>query len=405
MTRTDKPGNRRLRPKVVLAHNLYQQPGGEDEVYRAEASLLEARGHQVIRYSLHSETIPKLGRLALAKAALWNSTVHRELGRVLREESPHLIHFHNTFPLISPSAYYAAREAGVPVVQSLHNYRLICPGGQLLRDSRPCELCVGKYLAWPGIVHSCYRQSRSATTVTAAMLAWHRVRKTWARAVNIYVALTEFSRHKFIEGGLPADRIMVKPNFLYVDPGLGNHAGEFALFVGRLSPEKGVHTLVKAWQQLSRGLPLKVVGDGPVRGAIGQSPANVEWLGYLPKDRVISLMKQAAFLILPSEWYESFPVTLLEAFATGLPVIASGHGALAEIVRDGGTGRLVRPGDAADLASKVEWALDHREEMSAMGRRARLEFEAKYSPERNYEMLMRIYLAARGGMGGPESYG
>lgn len=363
---------------------------------RAEASLLEARGHRVIRYSLHNDEIPKMGRFALAKATVWNSTVYRELGGLLRQERPDLIHFHNTFPLISPAAYYAAREAGVPVVQTLHNYRLICPNGLLFRESRPCELCVGKAMAWPGIVYSCYRHSRSATAVTAAMLAWHRAHGTWTGAVDMYIALSEFSRHKFIEGGLPANRIMVKPNFLNTDPGLGDHAGEFALFIGRLSPDKGVDTLITAWRQLRRALPLKVVGDGPLQGKIDHSTMDVEWLGHLTRDRVILLMKQAAFLILPSKVYENFPLTILEAFATGLPVITSGHGALAEIVHEGQTGRLFRAGDATNLASTVEWALGHREEMAAMGRRARVEFKAKYTAERNYDILMRAYRAVCG---------
>lgn len=257
-------------------------------------------------------------------------------------------------------------------------------------------------MGWPGIFHSCYRGSRTATGVTVAMLAFHRALGTWTDAVNRYVALTEFSRQKFIEGGLPADRIVVKPNFLNTDPGPGDHSGEFALFVGRLSQEKGVHTLIKAWQQLARALPLKVVGDGPLQGRTDSPPANVQWLGYLPKDRVISLMKQASFLILPSDTYENFPLTLPEAFATGLAVIASGHGALAEIVSDGYSGRLFRAGDAADLTSTIEWALDHREEIAAMGRRARVEFKAKYTQERNYDMLMGVYRAAQQSVSGHE---
>jgi len=385
-----------LRAKVVLAHNFFQQAGGEDEVFRAEGSLLEARDHQVIRYSVHNDSIPKLGHFTLAKSTLWNSVVYRDLGRLLRRESPLLIHFHNTFPLISPAAYYAARDVGVPVVQTLHNYRLICPNGLLLRDGRPCELCVGKAVAWPGVVHSCYRQSRSATAVTAAMLALHRARGTWIGAVDVYIALSDFSRRKFIEGGLPAERIMVKPNFLVTDPGTGDHTGGFALFVGRLSAEKGVHTLLQAWRQLPRTFPLKIVGDGPLLGTIAQSPANVEWIGHVPKDRVLSLMRDATFLVVPSEVYENFPLTVLEAFATGLPVIASGHGALEELVLDGQTGRLFRPGNAGALSATLEWALNHRDDMQAMAQRARAEFEAKYSPERNYDLLMRVYNAARG---------
>ena len=380
--------------RIVLAHNFYQQPGGEDEVFRAEAALLEAHGHGVIRYSLHNNDVPKLGRIALLKAVFWNSSVYREMGRLIRKESPQLVHFHNTFPLMSPAPYFAARKAGLPVVQTLHNYRLICPNGLLFRDSRPCELCVGKAVAWPGLIHSCYRESRTATAVTAAMLTAHRVWGTWNRAVDTYIALTEFSRRKFIEGGLPADRVVVKPNFLFSDPGVGLHASEFALYVGRLTPEKGLNTVLRAWQQMRRTLHLKIVGDGPIARTSAQSSVNLEWLGHLPKERVLALMKEATFLLLPSEVYENFPVTLLEAFATGLPVIASGHGALAEIVADGQTGRLFRPGDAMDLASKIEWALEHREELSAMGRRARDEFDAKYTQQRNYDILSGIYRSA-----------
>jgi glycosyltransferase involved in cell wall biosynthesis len=227
------------------------------------------------------------------------------------------------------------------------------------------------------------------------MLALHRVRGTWIGAVDTYIALSEFSRRKFIEGGLPGERIMVKPNFLAPDPGTGNHTGGFALFVGRLSAEKGVHTLLQAWRQLPRSFPLKIVGDGPLFGTIGPSPAAVEWIGHVSRGRVLSLMRDATFLIVPSEVYENFPLTVLEAFATGLPVIASGHGALEELVLDGQTGRLFRPGDAGALSATLEWALDHREDMQAMAERARAEYDARYSAERNYRLLMQVYNAAR----------
>jgi glycosyltransferase involved in cell wall biosynthesis len=388
-----------VKPTILVAHNYYQQPGGEDEVFRGEAWLLETRGHRVVRYSLSNSDIPQTSRPALARATLWNSKVYQDLGRLLREEPPALVHFHNTFPLMSPAAYYAARDEGVRVVQTLHNYRLLCPNGLLYRDSEPCELCVGKAVAWPGIVHACYRRSRSASAVAAAMLSFHRARGTWTGAVDMYIALTEFARHKFIEGGIPAERIMVKPNFLTRDPGAGHHGADVALFVGRLSPEKGVHTLIRAWRQVRPTIRLQVVGDGPLYGGIAQSPGNVQWLGHLTTEGILSLMKEAALLVLPSEAYENFPLTALQAFATGLPVIASGHGALAEIVEDGKTGRLFEPGDPDDLASTVEWALDHPDEMAAMGRRARAEYENKYTPERNYDILMRVYEAACGASG------
>ncbi len=226
------------------------------------------------------------------------------------------------------------------------------------------------------------------------MLMSHRALGTWTKAVDLYIALTEFSRRRFIEAGLPADRIIVKPNFLNSDPGLGSHTGEFALFVGRLAPGKGVHTLLRAWRLLITKYPLKIVGDGPLRHLERDRVANVEWLGQLPKDRVIALMKEARFLVFPSGYYESFPVTLLEAFATALPVLVPGHGAIAEIVVDGQTGRYFRRGDHQDLASLVSWAWGHAEEMAAMGGQGRAQFVTRYSPTQNYDMLMRSYEVA-----------
>ena len=377
-----------------MAHTYYRQPGGEDEVFRTEALLLESRGHRVIRYSRHNRDIEEQHRIPLAAATIWNTTVYRELRALLRLESPDLIHFHNTFPTMSPSVYYAARAAGVPVIQTLHNYRLLCTNGMLLRDSRPCELCVGKTIALPAVLHSCYRHDRGATTVTAAMLAWHRILGTWAKAVDIYIALTHFARRKYISGGIPAEHIMVKPNFLDMDPGTGQHAGGFGCFVGRLAPEKGLATLRRAWSQLRRPFPLKIAGDGPLHEHLDVSLPHIEWLGYIPKNQVFALMKDATFLIAPSEWYEAFPLTVLEAFATGLPVIGPSHGFFPEVVVDGVTGRLFRPNDPIDLALIVDWAVDHQEDMAVMGSHARAEFDAKYTADRNYSLLMDVYASA-----------
>lgn len=380
------------RAPVALFHNFYQQPGGEDEVFRAEGLLLERHGHHVVRHAVSNDSVATMGRSALAASTLWNRAAYREIRALLRRERPSVAHFHNTFPLLSPAAYYAARDEGVPVVQTLHNYRLICPNAQLYREGRPCERCVGRAVAWPGVVHACYRGSRAASGVTAGMLALHRSLGTWREAVDTYVALTEFARRKFVEGGLPAERIVVKPNFLLTDPGVGEHGGAFALFVGRLSPEKGLGTLVDAWQRVGRLLPLKVVGGGPLALMADQPVANVEWIGRLPKDGVLALMRDAALLVFPSEWYEGLPVTVIEALATGLPVIASDIGAIGEIVGDGG--RLFRPGDVDDLAATIAWAVQHPGALAAMGRRGRARFGTHFTADRNYDLLMDVYGAA-----------
>jgi len=377
--------------KVLLVHNSYQQPGGEDQVFESELDLLASHGHEAVRYTAHNDAVLQLGKLTLAARTTWSRTTYRELLALLRRERPQIVHVHNTLPLISPAAYYAAGAAGVPVVQTLHNYRLICPKAILLREGRICEDCVGRRLAWPGIVHACYRQSRGATGAVAAMLSVHRLLGTWTRKVSRYIALTEFMRHKFIEGGFPAERIVVKPNFVAPDPGVGDHRGGYALFVGRLSPEKGVGTLLRAWAHLGGRIPLKIAGDGPLRHLAHSSPPGVEWLGRLDHGSAVALMGEASVLAFPSECYEGFPAAIAEAFATGLPVLASDLGAMAEIVTEGRTGLLFKPGDAIDLAAKTEWVLSHPAEIKEMGRHARAEYEARYAADRNYQLLHEIY--------------
>jgi glycosyltransferase involved in cell wall biosynthesis len=378
---------------VVVIHNFYQQPGGEDEVFRAETDLLSGHGHRVVQYTKNNHDISGLSRSALATGAVWNRAVYRELREVLRRERADIAHFHNTSPLVSPSGYYAARAEGVGVVQTLHNFRLICPNGLLFRDGHVCEECVGRFFPWPGIVHACYRKSRQATAVRTAMLTLHKPLRTWSKAVGMYVALSEFSRQKFIEGGIPAEKLVVKPNFLMGDPGLGEHRGSFALFVGRLSHEKGLGVLQRAWGLLGDNFALKILG-GPLTGRETASPC-IEWLGPQPKERVYAEMKAAAFLVFPSECYENCPMTIIEAFATGLPVIVSGRGSPAEMVRDYEHGCHFRAGDPVDLAAKLQWAFTHSREMAVMGHAGRQQFETRYSAMSNYGQLMQIYNRAR----------
>jgi glycosyltransferase involved in cell wall biosynthesis len=383
--------------KILAVHNRYQQPGGEDEVFLAETTLLESYGHRVVRYSTHNDRVADMNRLALAGNTLWNTSAYQELRALIRRERPHAAHFHNTFPLVSPAGYYAARAEGVPVVQTLHNYRLLCPNGLFFRDGRACEDCMGKVVTWPGIVHKCYRGSRAASGLVTAMLTVHRALRTWTEMVDVYVALTEFAQSKFIEGGLPAGKIVVKPNFVYPDPGRGQGGGGYALFVGRLAPEKGTRTMLAAWDRLETRVPLKIVGDGPLKDQVVEVAtrrSGVEWLGHRQVADVHALMRNADMLVFPSEWYETFGRVAAEAFAAGTPVIAANTGAAAELVEHGRTGLKFRPGDPEDLVTQVEWALSHSTELRSMREEVRAEFEAKYTAERNYRALMEIYEAA-----------
>jgi glycosyltransferase involved in cell wall biosynthesis len=381
--------------KIIQLHNYYQQAGGEDDAFAAEGRLLEAHGHEVVRHCVHNDAIDGMSRLRVAGATLWNRESYWRLRALFRAETPQVAHFHNTFPLISPAAYYAARAEGVPVVQTLHNFRLLCPNALLYRDGHVCRDCVGRAVPWPAVVHRCYRGSRSASAVTAGMLSLHRLLGTWQHAVSTYIVLTAFAREMVIAGGLPPDRIVVKPNALSEDPGRGEHAGDYALFVGRLSAEKGLDLLLQAWRQLRRPYKLVIAGSGPLDTLSQGAPPHITWLGHQPKARIFELMREAAFLVFPSSVYEGFPMTLVQALATGLPVIASGHGSMAEIIRDGVTGYHFTPGDASDLAARVEWAFANRDELRRLGGGGRDEFLSTYTAERNYATLAAAYQATR----------
>jgi glycosyltransferase involved in cell wall biosynthesis len=383
--------------KVLLVHNKYQQPGGEDQVFGAEGALLEAYGHRVVRYSVHNDRVAGMNPASLAGSTVWNRSAYRELRALIRRERPRVAHFHNTLPLVSPAGYYAAKAEGVPVVQTLHNYRLLCPNALFFRDGHVCEDCRGKFIPWPGVLHACYRGSRPASATVAAMLATHRGLRTWTQQVDVYIVTTEFAREKFVRGGLPAERLIVKPNFLHPAPDPGELWGDYALFVGRLSPEKGVDTLLEAWKWLGGQMPLKIAGDGPLEERVADATKDLEraeWLGRQPRERVLALMLGASMLVFPSTCYENFPMTILEAYAVGLPVIASNLGGMSSLIDHGRTGLHFRPGDPEDLAAKVAWAAAHPAELADMRREARGEFEAKYTAERNYKQLKEIYETA-----------
>lgn len=380
--------------RILAVHNYYQQPGGEEQIFNTEATLLQSYGHEVIRYTLSNDDIKEMNSLTLAKNTLWNNQVYQELRSLVRQEKPDVAHFHNTFPLISPAAYYALKEEGVPVVQTLHNYRLLCPNALFFRDGKVCQDCLGQAIPVPGIVHGCYRGSRSASAMVAATVSFHSMLGTWSKAVDVFIAYSQFAMQKFIEGGLPKEKLAFKTNFLHPAPEPGDGKGGYALFVGRLSVEKGLGVMLDAWRQLGGKIPLKILGDGPMAGLVKeamQEMPEIDWLGRRPLEEVYEVVGNAAFLVFPSEWYETFGRVAIEAFARGTPVVASNIGAITELIDHKRTGMHFRPSDPTDLATQIEWLLDHPEELSQMRQEARAEFEAKYTAEDNYRRLMEIY--------------
>ena len=380
--------------QILSVHNNYRLRGGEDESRESEQRILREMGHQVDVYEDNNERIADFNSIHLACRTIWSRESHAAIKKQLSASSYDVMHVQNFFPLISPSIYYAAKTAGVPIVQTLRNYRLLCPNALFFRDGRVCEDCLGKFVPYPGVLHSCYRGDRAASSVTATMLTVHQVMNTWTERVDLYIALTDFARKKFIQGGFPEEKIMVKPNFVHPDPGIGEGRGGYALFVGRLSVEKGLDTLLAAWEQLKPPIPLKIVGNGPLADQVAAAAKRlpkVEWLGLRPMAEVHALMGEAGFLIFPSKWYETFGRVAVEAFAKGTPVIASNIGAIGELIDHGRTGLHFNPGDAADLADKVEWILAHPQKLSHMRQAVRAEFETKYTAKENYEQLMKIY--------------
>jgi len=385
--------------RVLIAHNYVKPPSGENTVFDQEFHLLKSHGVEVMAYTRHNQEIDKYSlteKLSLPAAIIWSHRTVLDLERLIDRLRPEVAHFHNIFPLISPAAYYACRRRGIPVVQTIHNFRLICLNAYCFRDGSICLDC--RQSLFHGISRACYRDSRVQSGGVAAMLWIHRFRGTWTNMVTRYICLTPFQRNLFAQFGLPKEKIRVKPNFIH-DPGctLQNNKGDYALYIGRLGPEKGLETLMRAWRDMP-DLKLYVIGDGPLRDHLinmADSPAIV-FLGLVEHQACLEYLRAAKFLVIPSEWYEGMPMVLLEAMAAGKPVLASCLGPLPDLVTEGKTGLLFEPGNSHHLAEQVRWFLDHEEETRSMGRQARHEYEVKYTPERNFDLLMEIYEEAIG---------
>jgi glycosyltransferase involved in cell wall biosynthesis len=379
--------------RLLLVHNRYQHFGGEDAVFEFEASLLERAGHEVHRLVVSNKDIKTTTeKIKTAWYLPWNSNGFRLVADAITRCVPDVMHVHNTFPLLSPSIYDAAKMAHVAIVQTLHNFRITCANGMLLRNGAPCEICILKS-PYNAVRFRCYRDSFSGSIAVARLIASQRRQKVLQTKTNRIVALSEFARSRFVLAGLPAEKIIVKPNGA-IDHGIRNNGkGQAILFVGRLSEEKGVQTLLRAARL--GNFPVKIIGDGPLRTELENSaPPNVTFLGRLPHDKVIAEMAQARCLVMPSVSYEGSPVSLAEAFSVGLPVIASRLGSLIELVEDGVTGIHFAPNDATGLVSAVE-QLTRNEEFSAkLGYQARQRYEARFAPARVVSDLESIYHSA-----------
>ncbi len=384
------------RPGILVIHNRYLEPGGEDSVVNAEIALLRSKGHRVLQYARHNRELAQFSnsrKTLLPFTTTWNQESYRELRSLLRQERPAIAHCHNLLPLLSPAVYYACAAEGVPVVQTVHNYRLVCPGGNFFRDGERCCACQGSLLK--ASLHGCYHDSRLQTGIISLMLGAHRALGTWHEKVTAYVAPSEFCRATLTQYGLPANKIVVKPHFAAEILPPKNGLGDYAICAGRLSEEKGILQLLNAWCDLA-GIPLMVVGSGPLeqnakRIVRDSGIANITFTGQLPHDETMSRIRNARFIVAPSRCYETFGMAVLEAMACGVPAIVPSTGALRELVCDGRTGLHVDVDSPEQLSTAVRWMWARPLETREMGSAARQRCREHYSANANYKKLTDIY--------------
>jgi glycosyltransferase involved in cell wall biosynthesis len=383
------------RMKVLMVHNRYQQRGGEDAVVDAEVRLLSTNGVEVRRLDANNDSIYGIRAKIQASANLFvtPSAMNERFSATLAEFQPDVVHVHNWFPTLSPSIFKRCKEAEIPVLHTLHNYRLLCINATLFRNGQVCEDCIGSTLRAPGVIHKCYRNSRVGSTVATAAMLTQWAAGTWHRSVDKFIALSEFAKKKLIQGGLPEEKIVVKPNFVDPDPGSAPGDGGYFLYVGRLTEEKGLRTLLQCWRSGPDLPSLRIVGTGPLQDEVRETAAslkNVEWLGEKSSEEVVELMGRAKATLCPSLWYEGMPRVVIESFAVGTPVVASRIGCYPEMINDGECGALFPAGDAESLLTRMR-ELESRNAFGEMRAKARNRFESEYTGRRNFSLVLNIY--------------
>jgi glycosyltransferase involved in cell wall biosynthesis len=379
--------------RILFLHNRYIYRGGEDESRAQEIAMLRNRGEEVIDYVLDNAEIKSENLITVGVRSIWNTKEADRVKDLIRSTRPDLMKVDNFFPLFSPSIFDAAKAMGVPTALSVRNYRLICPSANLFRNGSICTTCVGDKVALAAIKHRCYRQSYLQSAAVVASNAYAHQRGTWTDSVDRYIAVSNFVKQQLVAGGFPDEKILVKPNFIS-DSGIGDGSGGYGLYVGRLTEEKGVRSLLKAWPDVPLSVSLKIIGDGPLEAEVRQASetdSRIEYLGRKSLQDVCEYLGKAAFLIFPSEWYEPFGRTIVEAYSKGTPVIAASTPPMKTMIDDGVTGLLYRPGDSKDLASTISILMAVPERLNSMRVQARAKYLAAYTEDQNYRQLMDIF--------------
>jgi glycosyltransferase involved in cell wall biosynthesis len=391
--------------RVLLLHNRYLKSGGEDAALESEYQLLRARGHEV-RVVFASNKVPeKTATLALAWNSSWSRNSFDTVRELCREFRPDIAHVHNFWMSWTPSVHAACRGEGVATVQTLHNFRLFCANAVCLRNERPCQDCLGRS-PWLGAARRCYRNSVFASALVARMISANRRRETWETEVNAFIVPGEHARSLYLQAGLPADRLFVKPNVvgdLGPSPRLPSESRTIA-YSGRLSEEKGIGVLLDAWKRARRPADsrLLLIGEEQIPGTYSRNaPADVTFTGRIDPDKVSAMLESVRAVVAPSLCYETFGMSVVEAYSKGRGAIASDLGSLADLVDHGRTGLKFASGDAGALARQIELVLSAGALSDMLGANARMEYLRRFSTDRNYQQLMHIYSVARGGAAVP----
>lgn len=376
--------------KILFIHNEYQVRGGEDSVLENEMKLLKDNGHEVLLYSVSNKSITNFyDKIKVFKNVHYSSKQMKLISKFIIKNKPDIVHVHNFFPQITPSVFDACIENNVPVVITLHNFRLICPSAILMHKNKIYEKSL-KYSAYSTIIDKIYKDSYLGTFAVARMIEYHKRKNTWNLKVDQFIALTKFAKSKFLEAGFSSEKISIKPNFCNLSNSTLNQKREGVLFVGRLSEEKGIHVLLESWKKMK--VKLKIIGDGPLLDKVKNcNNKYIEYLGFMKQEDIFSEMKKSSFLVFPSTWYEGFPMVILESFANGLPVVASNLGSMGEIIKNNYNGLHFASGDSNDLFKKVDSLIHDKNKCNQLSKNAINDYNEYYSDKKNYKLLLKIY--------------
>jgi glycosyltransferase involved in cell wall biosynthesis len=381
--------------KILFLHNRYLISGGEDISTDAEIQLLRDYGHQVDSYYISNQEIADKSKVKLFIRTIWSLSSYKELKRLIRLKKYDIIHVQNFFPLLSPSVFYAARSQGVKIVMSVRNYRLVCPNALLFVNGEVCTKCLGHTFPYMSVIKKCYKSSRLSSMAVASMLSVHNLLNTWNGKVDGFICISEFVKSQLILGGIHEDKLHVKYNFLKSLPIRANTERSGFLYVGRLSTEKGIDTMLEAFIQLSSSHPqaiLTIIGEGPLSAYVEDASLkydNIIFIGRKHISEVYEIMSTARFLMFPSKWHEPFGRTIVESFAAGTPVIGASVGGVTELVKDGYNGFLFEGSNTESLKSVLIKALDYNiDELSVNSRQC---YTESYTPVVNYSQVISIY--------------